>query len=66
MQSAAFARLNQTQAAMLQQAFEAFSRSSSQLEERYQLLLQETEHLRLQLREKDEKIKRSERLAMLG
>ncbi len=45
---------------------ERFNESSSKLESRHTLLTQEIEELREQLRRKDEEMKRSERLAMLG
>jgi len=50
----------------LVQALEKFTVSSSMLEARHEALHQEIEELRHQLRLKDEEVKRSERLAMLG
>ncbi len=52
--------------ALLEQAFERFNEASKRLEERYGDLLQETELLRAQVREKDLQIKRAEKLAALG
>lgn len=52
--------------ALLEQAFERFTEASKRLEVRYAALLQETELLRAQVREKDIVIKRAERLAALG
>lgn len=45
---------------------ERFNESSSKLELRHSVLMKEIEDLREQLRKKDEEMKRSERLAMLG
>lgn len=50
----------------LLEAFERFTQASSRLEEKYLELQRETEDLRRQIKEKDEKIKRAERLSMLG
>ncbi len=50
----------------LVEALEKFTVSSSMLEARHEALHQEIEELRHQLRLKDEEVKRSERLAMLG
>ena len=50
----------------LKDAFERFSESSTRLEERYQLLMEETAILRESLRQKDVEIKRHERLSLLG
>lgn len=50
----------------LVEVIERFNESSSKLELRHTVLMQEVEDLREQLRSKDEEIKRSERLAMLG
>ncbi len=47
-------------------AFERFTQASSRLEEKYLELQRETEDLKRELREKDETIRRSERLSMLG
>lgn len=52
--------------AALMNVLERFNESSSKLEARYASLVQEVEHLREQLRMKDEEVKRAERLAMLG
>ena len=51
---------------MLSQAFERFREASDKLEQRYTQLLLETEDLRRQLREKEETIRQSEKLATLG
>jgi signal transduction histidine kinase len=51
---------------ILKEAFKRFDESSLKLQERYEDLLKETEGLRLQIREKDQEIKRNEKLAMLG
>lgn len=50
----------------LMQALEKFNEHSSKLEAQHAALLQEVDDLRLQLRQKDEEVKRAERLAMLG
>jgi signal transduction histidine kinase len=50
----------------LVEVIERFNESSSKLEIRHTALMKEVEDLREQLRTKDEEIKRSERLAMLG
>jgi two-component system sensor histidine kinase AtoS len=50
----------------LVEVIERFNESSSKLELRHIALMKEVEDLREQLRSKDEEIKRSERLAMLG
>ena len=52
--------------ASLVEVMERFNESSSKLELRHTALMQEVEDLRGQLRAKDEEIKRSERLAVLG
>lgn len=52
--------------ATLELAFQKFHESSERLEQKYTELLQETECLREQIREKEKAIKRAERLAMLG
>lgn len=52
--------------ASLAEVMERFNESSSKLELKHTALMQEVEDLREQLRSKDEEIKRSERLAMLG
>lgn len=52
--------------ASLAEAMERFNESSSKLELRHTALMQEVEELREQVRRKDEEMKRSERLAMLG
>ena len=52
--------------ANLVEVMERFNESSSKLELRHTVLMQEVEDLRGQLRAKDEEIKRSERLAVLG
>jgi len=52
--------------ASLAEAMERFSESSTKLELRHTVLMQEVEELREQVRRKDEEMKRSERLAMLG
>jgi signal transduction histidine kinase len=52
--------------ASLAEAMERFNESSSKLELRHTVLMQEVEELREQVRRKDEEMKRSERLAMLG
>jgi signal transduction histidine kinase len=52
--------------ANLVEVIERFNESSSKLELRHTALMQEVEDLREQLRAKDEEIKRSERLAVLG
>jgi len=53
-------------AAELREAFEVFSRAGKRLERRYRELQAESRRLRQRLQAKDEEIKRSERLAMLG
>jgi len=50
----------------LMQALEKFNESSTKLESQHAALLQEVDDLRMQLRQKDEEVKRAERLAMLG
>jgi signal transduction histidine kinase len=50
----------------LVEVIERFNESSSKLELRHTALMKEVEDLREQLRVKDEEMKRSERLAMLG
>lgn len=50
----------------LAEAFKVFTDASNRLEHRYMDLQREAEELRVQLRQKDEEIKRSERLATLG
>jgi signal transduction histidine kinase len=50
----------------LSQMLERFNESSSKLELRYEALMQEVDNLRRQLAAKEEEIKRSERLSMLG
>ncbi len=50
----------------LMKALEKFNESTSKLESQHAALLQEVEELREQLRQKDEEMKRAERLAMLG
>lgn len=52
--------------ANLVEVIERFNESSSKLELRHTALMEEVEDLREQLRAKDEEIKRSERLAVLG
>ncbi len=52
--------------ANLVEVMERFNESSSKLELRHTSLMQEVDDLRGQLRAKDEEIKRSERLAVLG
>ena len=52
--------------ANLVEVMERFNESSSKLELRHTALMQEVEDLREQLRAKDEEIKRSERLSVLG
>jgi signal transduction histidine kinase len=52
--------------ANLVEVMERFNESSSKLELRHTALMQEVDDLREQLRVKDEEIKRSERLAVLG
>lgn len=54
------------EAEALKDAFVRFSEASSRLESKYQLLLEESQTLREVLRQKEEEIKRQERLAMLG
>lgn len=56
----------ETAIASLAEVMERFTESSSKLELRHTALMQEVEELREQLRRKDEEMKRSERLAMLG
>jgi signal transduction histidine kinase len=56
----------QDSSAILTRLFERFSESSSKLEEKYAALTREVDELKDQLRDKEEEIKRSERLAMLG
>lgn len=51
---------------LLEAAFTRFNETGERLEARYQALLQETEDLRHQLREKEKEVKRSEKLATLG
>jgi signal transduction histidine kinase len=50
----------------LMQALEKFNEHSLKLEAQHAELLQEVDDLRMQLRQKDEEVKRAERLAMLG
>jgi len=52
--------------ASLAEVMERFNESSSKLELRHTALMEEVEELKKQLRSKDEEMKRSERLAMLG
>lgn len=52
--------------ALLSRLFERFTASSEKLEAQYIALTQEVDELKAQLRSKEEEIKRSERLAMLG
>ena len=56
----------QSPSEVLLSAFEQFREASEKLEQRYDLLRRESEALRVQLREKDITIKRSEKLATLG
>lgn len=56
----------ETAMASLAEVMERFNESSSKLELRHSALMQEVEELKEQLRRKDEEMKRSERLAMLG
>jgi len=58
--------LTQTKESVLKRAFEAFTEASSRLESRFQELQKETETLRAKLKEKEEEIKRAEKLATLG
>ena len=51
---------------LLEEAFRRFNETGERLEGRYQALLLETEDLRKRLKEKEEQVKRSERLATLG
>lgn len=51
---------------LLNQAFARFEEASGKLQARYSELVQETELLREQLRQKEETIRRSEKLATLG
>ena len=51
---------------LLEGAFERFAEASRRLEERYDLLSKETELLRRRLEEKEEELRRSEKLAALG
>jgi len=53
-------------AVSLAQLFERFTETSNKLELKYAGLLREVEELRAQLSKKEEEVKRSERLAMLG
>lgn len=50
----------------LESAFRHFREASEKLERKYELLLKETQVLREQLAAKEDEVKRSERLAMLG
>ena len=50
----------------LSRLFERFTESSKKLEDKYAALTEEVEELKAQLRCKEEEIKQSERLAMLG
>lgn len=50
----------------LHSAFERFNRTSAKLEEKYEVLRQETARLRAELHQKDRKIKQAEQLATLG
>jgi len=52
--------------ALLSKLFERFTASSEKLEAQYLALTQEVDELKAQLKSKEEEIKRSERLAMLG
>lgn len=51
---------------LLEDAFERFTESSMLLQEKYELLSQESEALRQQLKEKDKEIERATKLATLG
>jgi two-component system, NtrC family, sensor histidine kinase HydH len=51
---------------MLEEAFDRFADASAKLEARYTTLLNETESLRAQIRQKDEEIAQAERLSTLG
>lgn len=51
---------------LLEAAFARFNETGERLEAQYQALLQETEDLRSQLREKEKEIQRAEKLATLG
>ncbi len=51
---------------LLTQAFERFSAASAQLQEKYLLLKDEVSELRAKLRQKEEEIQRTEKLATLG
>lgn len=50
----------------LKEAFDRFSDASQKLEQKYELLLRETEVLRTRLEEKDKEVRKVERLAVLG
>jgi signal transduction histidine kinase len=50
----------------LMEAFQRFSSASQRLEQKYEVLRRESEELKLRLRQKDEEINRSARLAILG
>jgi len=50
----------------LKLAFDKFTESSTQLQEKYHTLVREMEELKAELREKDLEVKRGERLALLG
>ncbi|RMG40476.1 MAG: hypothetical protein D6719_10755 [Candidatus Dadabacteria bacterium] len=52
--------------AMLQEAFVRFSEASTLLQEKYETLAREAEQLRIQLKKKEEEVKRKEKLATLG
>lgn len=51
---------------VLKEAFKRFDESSQKLQERYEALVQETHGLRKEIELKDQELKRSEKLAMLG
>jgi len=51
---------------LLKEAMERFNVASFRLEEKYRLLLKETERLRAELKVKDEAMQRAEKLALLG
>lgn len=58
--------MSEAHALLLKEAFDKFHDAGLRLEQRYDELLSETEHLRATVKEKEEQIKKQERLALLG
>ncbi|MBX7137095.1 MAG: hypothetical protein K1X83_03855 [Oligoflexia bacterium] len=57
---------NQVDQLLLQQAFERFNEASTLLQQKYEVLLRESERLREELALKDQAVRRSEKLSLLG